>query len=68
MITTCKDCAERYPACWGDCPKYLKAKAEYEREKEEYKKKVHDDQAISDVQYHAYKVRKAMKEKKEKYG
>lgn len=68
MITTCKDCTERSPACWGSCPKYLKAKAEYEREKEEYKKKVHDENAITLVQYHSKRVFKAQKARKEHYG
>lgn len=30
----CKDCQERFPACHDVCATYLKAKAEYEQEKE----------------------------------
>jgi hypothetical protein len=30
----CKDCNERYRACWGSCEKYLTWREEYDRQKE----------------------------------
>ena len=30
----CKDCEDRFPACHDVCATYLKAKAEYEKQKE----------------------------------
>ena len=61
-IECCKDCQERYPACWGTCPKYLEARAEWER----HKKQLHDEKVITSVQYHAHNMFVAQKERKEK--
>jgi len=58
----CKDCQERSPACWGSCPKYLEAKAEHERQK----KLLRDEQAITNVQYHAHRVYIERQGRKEK--
>lgn len=40
VITCCKDCQERYPACHGHCEKYIQQRAEYDAAKAEYMKQV----------------------------
>lgn len=50
-ITACKDCQERYTACWGSCPKYLEAKAAHEKRKAEKRAAHHIECAVKSVQY-----------------
>lgn len=51
-ITVCKDCQERYLACWGSCPKYLAARAEHEKKKETIYNSYKDERNINAVRYH----------------
>lgn len=44
-ITVCKDCKERYPACWVSCQKYIEAKEEHEKQKKAREK----DRIMNDV-------------------
>ncbi len=62
MNQCCKDCQERYPACWGSCSKYLEAKAEHEK----LKKMRHDEKVITSVQYHAHRMYIEQKARREK--
>lgn len=39
-IHTCKDCPDRYSGCHSKCEKYLSAKAEHDKKKEEITKKL----------------------------
>lgn len=64
--SVCKDCQGRYPACWGSCPKYLEAKAKYERQKQAKKDWLKSENAIASVQYHAMRKFKKMKQRKDK--
>lgn len=50
-ITVCKDCRDRYPACWGNGPKYLAARAEHDKKKAEKCAAHRMERAISSVQY-----------------
>ena len=46
VIKCCKDCDNRYPGCHGSCPEYLAQRAEYDKLREEYKKKRDIDDGI----------------------
>lgn len=61
ITAVCKGCQERYPACWGSCPKYLEARAELDKKKAEKRTTHHMECAISSVQYRG--LRKHRKEK-----
>lgn len=52
-ITVCKDCQERRQACWGECARYIEARAEFEKKKAEAKKKEATDQAVRDLQFNS---------------
>ena len=60
-ITVCKDCRDRCPACWGNCPKYLEARAELDKKKAEKCAAHHMECAIRSAQYTG--LRKHRKEK-----
>lgn len=51
ITAVCKGCQERYPACWGSCPKYLEARAELDKKKEVRKAHIQMDHAIKETQY-----------------
>ena len=44
-IKVCRNCQDRYPACWGSCQKYLDAREVHEK----YKKAREKDQALNDM-------------------
>lgn len=48
-IAVCKDCQERYVACWGSCPEYLEARKQFEEEKQVRKRQRDTDMAINDI-------------------
>lgn len=52
MTKACKGCTERHPACWGECPKYLEARAKHEKLKQAEAKRIEATCAIKDVQFH----------------
>ena len=52
-IGVCKDCQERYPACWGSCERYLEAKKELEARKAAKLKAYNMEGAVNAVQYNA---------------
>lgn len=61
MTSDCKDCTERYPACWGSCPKYLEAKAKYNKVKQAKAADKERNGALNHVRY--YGLAKHKKEK-----
>ncbi len=63
MTNVCKDCQDRYPACWGSCPKYLAAKAEHDKRVEARRKANDTRVAINDVQYNGLKKHRKEKER-----
>lgn len=63
MICPCKDCANRYEACWGSCPRYKEWKAPFEAAQIEKVKDRISDMALHDglkrrIGRWAYKYRK----------
>lgn len=63
-ITVCKDCRDRYPACWGNCPKYLEARAEHDKKKAVIHNSYMVERNLNAVQYHG--LRRTQKARKEK--
>ena len=61
ITAVCKGCQERYPACWGSCPKYLEARAELDKKKEARRAYIAKERAINTAQYNG--LRKWRKEK-----
>ena len=62
-ITCCNGCVppKRHTACWGNCPEYLKQKAEYEAKKA---KRYRDDDITGAIATdRRKKARKAMKKR-----
>lgn len=51
-ITVCRSCEARYPACWGSCEKYIKARAEHDAAMAEHIRRREAEAAAKDVQYH----------------
>lgn len=51
ITAVCKDCQERYPACWSSCPKYLEARAELDKKKEARNAHIQKERAINTAQY-----------------
>lgn len=51
ITAVCKGCQERYPACWGSCPKYLEARAELDKKKEARRAHVSKERALNTAQY-----------------
>ena len=39
MPRVCKNCNDRYPACWGSCEKYRAARSDYDAAMNEFKRK-----------------------------
>ena len=63
MICPCKDCTNRYEACWGSCPRYKEWKAPFEAAQIEKVKDRISDMALHDglkrrIGRWAYKHRK----------
>ena len=61
MAKVCKDCQDRYPACWGSCPDYLAARAERDEAKRRKYEARMTEIKINSVQYHGldrYKKRR----------
>ena len=58
MTDVCKDCQERYPACWGSCTKYQQAKADYEKRKQDRTQAISRNCTINSVQYNGLKRKK----------
>lgn len=52
-IGVCKDCTDRYPACWGSCPTYLEAREELERKKQVRRDIRAAETAVNETQFHA---------------
>lgn len=46
---TCKDCPDRYPACWDHCEKY-------QAEKKKHDKKIQASRRNSDIDEYFYKL------------
>ena len=61
-ITCCYKCEERYPACWGECERYKKEKAEIITESRRSTQDHIMERMICDIQYTG--LRKARKGKK----
>lgn len=53
IARVCKGCKERYPACWGSCEKYIKARAEYDAAMADYKRKSALTAAAKDLQFNS---------------
>lgn len=51
MFNVCKECTDRYPACWGSCPKYIEAKAAYEKQKKAREKDLITNDMLDSVHY-----------------
>ena len=49
----CKDCDQRYPACWGSCEKYRAARAEYDAKLAKWKKERETTAAAKDLQFNS---------------
>lgn len=64
ITVVCKGCQERYPACWGSCPKYLEARAELDKKKAVIHNSYKAEKNLNAVQYHG--LRRAQKARKEK--
>ena len=39
MTRVCKNCNDRYPACWGNCEKYRAARSDCDAAMNEFKRK-----------------------------
>ena len=48
-IGVCKDCQDRYTACWGSCEKYLAARKELEARKAAKMKTYSEECAVNAV-------------------
>lgn len=44
----CRDCEDRYPACWGSCERYKKEKEQNDILKERARKRREEDQYFID--------------------
>lgn len=64
ITAVCKGCQERYPACWGSCPKYLEARTELDKKKAAIYNSYKAEKNLNAVQYHG--LRRAQKARKEK--
>lgn len=51
MKRVCMGCTNRYPACWGSCPKYIDAKAAYEKQKKTREKDLITNDMLDSVHY-----------------
>ena len=58
ITDVCKDCSDRHPACWGDCPKCQQAKAEHDKRKQDRAQAISRNSTINSVQYHGLKRKK----------
>lgn len=58
MTKVCKDCQERYPACWGSCEKFLAAKEKHLQQSRAAAQDRHRNNIIKSVQYHGLKRHK----------
>lgn len=61
MTKVCKDCTDRYPACWGSCSKYQEARAEHEKRKQAKAKDLQTYQDINAVRHHGKRQRREWK-------
>lgn len=52
-ITVCKDCPDRHRACWGECEKYQKARAELDKLKADKANEFKYNEAVGAVQFHS---------------
>ena len=52
-FSACVDCKDRTVGCHGKCPKYLAAKAEYERESEIILKAKAEEDSVDDFKARA---------------
>lgn len=59
VTTCCLNCKERFPACHDVCTTYLKAKAEYEQEKERIREEKRKSRLFDD--YHLERLSVARK-------
>lgn len=50
-IKVCRNCQDRYPACWSSCQKYLDAKAVHEKYKKAREKEMVLNDMIDSVHY-----------------
>ena len=55
MKSVCKGCEDRYAACWGNCSKYIEAKAAHAKEKEAREKAIVLHDMIESVYYNGKK-------------
>jgi len=54
MESVCKDCQDRYPACWGSCPRYKEARKALEEKKRRRQQARKREEAVNSVRYHGY--------------
>lgn len=66
MTDVCKNCPDRHPACWGDCPKYQQAKAEHDKRKQAQQKANETRVIINAVQYNGLKKHRKDKQRRAK--
>ncbi len=63
MVKCCKDCQKRHVGCHGQCPEYQKHKADHVQKRIQIINEKHQQEIISDVQFHSRK-----KKGQNKYG
>ena len=60
-IKVCRNCQDRYPACWGSCQKDLDAKAVHEKHKKAREKEMVLNDMIESVHYNGQKYERRQK-------
>ena len=60
-VKVCRNCQDRYPACWGSCQKYLDAKAAHEKKKKAREKEMVLNDMIDSVHYNGQKYERRRK-------
>lgn len=61
ILSTCKDCTDRYPACHDKCEKYKEAKAKWTEQQQKIRE---EKQKVSAV--HKYQVEAVLRMKHKK--
>ena len=52
-VMPCKDCKERYKACWGSCATYQEARAKWDAVRQEQLKQQKTEYDLNSVKYHS---------------
>ena len=61
MTRVCKNCNDRYPACWGSCEKYKAARADYDAAMAAHKAREARSSAVKDVLFRSIERQKRNK-------